>query len=211
MTSDGLPLKLVLTGGPGAGKTTVVTQLATAPQWSKWREQVGGVTAVPEAATQAYAARNTRWDRLDDAGRRDVQRAIYALQVEQEARLAETARALGHRVLLLDRGTIDGSAYWPDGPVAYWEALESDLEKELSRYAGVVLLETAAAVGAYDGDASNAVRFEDAVAAVESGRTLEELWHLHPFRTRVSATQRFPDKVADSAAAVGRLLALMNR
>ena len=201
-----LPLKIVLTGGPGAGKTTVVTQLATAPEWADWRDEIGGVTAVPEAATQAYAARNTRWDRLDDTGRRDVQRAIYELQVEQEARLAEAARAAGHRVLLLDRGTIDGSAYWPDGPVAYWQALGSELADELARYAGVILLETAAAIGAYDGDATNAVRFEDADGAIESGRQLDRLWELHPHRTCVEAAQDFRDKVSQGAAAIGALL-----
>lgn len=194
--------RIVLTGGPGAGKTSVTRLLAESSVWSRWRDELGGVTAVPEAATQTYAARRTRWDWLDDAGRREVQRAIYHLQVQQEAELAETARRRGDRVLLLDRGTIDGSAYWPDGAEAYWHDLGSSVSVELERYDGVVLLESAATIGIYDGDASNAVRFEDPQAAVESGRALAALWGGHPRQVRVPAREDFEAKVAAAAAAV---------
>ena len=61
--------KIVLTGGPGAGKTVVARAIAARhPQ---------RFILVPEAATQVYAMLNTRWDRLDIDGRRDVQRRIY--------------------------------------------------------------------------------------------------------------------------------------
>src|SRR5262245_6337300 len=113
--------RIVLTGGPGSGKTVVATRLA------KMHPQQ--VVLVPEAATQVYAMRNTRWDRLDLHGRRDVQRHIYRLQVEQEDRIAAQR---SDRAMLLDRGTIDGAAYWPDGPPAYWQDLDTTHARELS-------------------------------------------------------------------------------
>ena len=201
------PIAIVLTGGPGAGKTTITRTLATDAAFADWRGQLGGVLAVPEAATQVYESRRTRWDRLDDAGRRDVQRAIYALQREQEDRLRADARRRGVRILLLDRGTIDGSAYWPDGAAAYWDDLGTDAADELARYGGVVLLESVAALGeaAYDGDASNAVRFESADAALASGRLLQELWRDHPRSAVVEAQPDLEEKVRATATAVARL------
>src|SRR3712207_2922358 len=97
--------RVVLTGGPGAGKTVVSAAIA--------RADPSRFALVPEAATQVYDALRTRWDLLDLEGRRDVQRRIYRLQREQEERLA---RNFPGKVLLLDRGTIDGAAYWPEGP-----------------------------------------------------------------------------------------------
>ena len=92
--------KIVLTGGPGAGKTVVAQTIV--------RRHPERFILIPEAATQVYAMLSTRWDRLDLAGRRDVQRRIYQLQVEQEDRLAW---AHPNKALLLDRRTIDGAAY----------------------------------------------------------------------------------------------------
>ncbi len=147
---------------------------------------------VPEAATQVYDALRTRWDRLDLAGRRDVQRRIYHLQIEQEQRLA--AEHPG-KVLLLDRGTIDGAAYWPEGPDDYWRDLGTTLDAQLARYDRVVWMQTCAAIGAYDGDASNSCRFEDADAAIASGNLLAMLWSGHPKLIKVDAFADLDEKV----------------
>ena len=132
---------IVLTGGPGSGKTRIATLLA--------ERHPERFVAVPEAATQIYALLNTRWDRLDAVGRRDVQRRIYNLQLEQEAALrnmlASTRRP--DPVLILDRGTVDGSAYWPDGPADYWRELRTTQAAELARYDVVIWLESTAAIG----------------------------------------------------------------
>src|SRR5262249_31482606 len=75
-----------------------------------------------------------------------------------------------------DRGTIDGAAYWPEGPDDYWRDIQSTLNRELRRYDAVIWMQSAAALGIYDGEASNAVRFEDAAAAIRSGDLLMRLW-----------------------------------
>jgi predicted ATPase len=183
--------RIVLTGGPGAGKTVIARDIV-----ARFPNQF---VLVPEAATQVYAALQTRWDRLDPEGRRDVQRRIYRLQREQEDRIRETHP--GH-VLLLDRGTIDGAAYWPEGPTAYWQDLNSSLENELARYDAVLWLQTAAALGLYDGDASNDCRFEDQEAAIKSGELLTQLWGGHP---RLQKVEAYP-QMADKIAAVEKLL-----
>ena len=187
--------RIVLTGGPGAGKTLIAAMLA--------RDQPDAFVVVPEAATQVYQQLRTRWDRIDAPARRDVQRRIYALQLEQEERAAREAAG---KVLLLDRGTIDGAAYWPDGPDHYWQELGTSHPVELARYDAVVWLETCAAVGAYDGDLSNAARHEDTRLAISRGNAVLRLWEAHPRLVRVMACPRFEDKVA-AASGVLRTLA----
>lgn len=194
---DSRPVRrIVLTGGPGAGKTVIAARLAA--------ERPDRFVLVPEAATQVYAALQTRWDRLDVVGRRDVQRRIYRLQREQEDRVA---RDHPDRTLLLDRGTIDGAAYWPEGAEAYWRDLGTSHAGEIARYDAVVLLQTSAALGIYDGDASNFCRFEDAEAAVASHNLLELLWRDHPRLIKVPAHERLEDKVANVRHAIEGLFA----
>ena len=141
----------------------------------------------------------TRWDRLDLEGRRDVQRRIYRMQVEQEDRLT-----LAHpgKALLLDRGTIDGAAYWPQGPDDYWRDLGTNLRDELGRYDQVIWLETCAVLNLYDGADSNFCRFEDAAGAIRSGESLRGLWSGHPKLGLVSAYATLADKIAAVEALV---------
>jgi predicted ATPase len=176
--------RVVLTGGPGAGKSSISRHIAEA--------YPDRIVRVPEAATQVYDALQTRWDRLDATGRREVQRRIYELQVEQEDRAAALHPG---KTLLLDRGTIDGADYWPDGSDAYWSAMGSSLVNEMARYNLVIWLETAASLGLYDGDASNLRRFEDAPTAVASGKRLLHLWGGHRQLERVGAFARLEDKI----------------
>ena len=187
--------RIVLTGGPGAGKTVVATRLAA--------QFPDRFVLVPEAATQVYDALRTRWDKLDVPGRRDVQRRIYHLQVEQESRIAQQHP---HKTLLLDRGTVDGAAYWPEGPDDYWRDLGTTLDDQIKRYDAVIWMESCAALGIYDGDNSNPCRFEDPAAAVRSGELLARLWSAHPRLMRVRAHARLDEKLASVAAALQRAI-----
>jgi predicted ATPase len=185
--------RIVITGGPGSGKT-VITRAVVAAQAERF-------VLVPEAATQVYTLLQTRWDKLDREGRRDAQRQMYRLQLDQEARIAA---ANPDKALLLDRGTIDGAAYWPDGPDDFWRDVGTTREAELARYDAVILLDTCARLGLYDGDTSNFCRFEDADAAIRSSDYLQELWAGHP---RLYLVNAFP-LLHDKLAAVQKILAL---
>lgn len=176
--------RVVLTGGPGAGKTVISARLA--------QDFPDRFVVVPEAATQVYQMLQTRWDRLDMEGRKDVQRRIYRLQIEQEDRIA---REHPDQTLLLDRGTIDGAAYWPQGPDAYWPALATTLEAQLARYDMIIWMESCAVLGVYDGDGSNPCRFENAEQAIENGKLLLALWGSHPNLKHIGAFSDLNDKI----------------
>lgn len=178
--------KIVLTGGPGAGKTVVAREAV--------RRLGGAIMLIPESATHVYNTLGTRWNLLDVAGRRRVQTQMYLWQLEQEQQAATAHPGLP---LLLDRGTIDGAAYWPDGPDAFWPAMGTTRERELARYDRVIVLDTAATLGIYDGDSSNDVRFENAAEAIESGRVLMRLWEGHPRLEHVPARLDIEHKTQD--------------
>ena len=126
--------RIALTGGPGGGKTTAA---------DLFRRELGeSVVIVPESATILFAGGFPRSHQVD-AGRA-VQTAIFHVQ----RNLEDVQSALfPERVLLCDRGTVDGAAYWPNGDRDFFEAMGTSFETELQRYDAVVFFETAAVAG----------------------------------------------------------------
>ena len=92
--------RIVVTGGPGGGKTTAA---------DLFRRELGEqIVLVPEAATILYTGGFPRSQEVDV--RKASQRAIY--QVQRNLEDAQSAK-FGERILVCDRGTVDGAAYWP--------------------------------------------------------------------------------------------------
>jgi predicted ATPase len=173
--------RIVLTGGPGGGKTTAADLLR--------RELGSRVVIVPEAATILFAGgfpRSQQWD-----ANRAAQSAIFHVQ----RNLEDVQSALfPDRVLLCDRGTVDGAAYWHDGEEAYFLTVGTTLDAELSRYDAVVFFETAAVAG-MSIEGGNPVRNESLSQAVELDRRLRKLWQRHPRFTLVPHTTSFLKKI----------------
>ena len=187
--------RIVLTGGPGAGKTVISKAIA-----ERFPERL---VMVPESATQIYSNWRRRRDQLDTAQRREVQRQIYALQLQQEAELAV---AQPEKVMLLDRGTIDGACYWPDGVEDYWGHMRTTHEAELARYDAVIWMQSGAVLGVYDGTASNAIRWEDAEAAIEAGEVLKRIWGGHHAFFLIPAHAELKDKTEEVTCLIETLL-----
>ncbi len=166
MTDGHAPLRIALTGGPGGGKTTAA---------DLFRREIGrSVVLVPESATILFAGGFPRV--TDDAAQRSVQRAIFAVQRSlEDIRSAESP----DRILLCDRGTVDGAAYWPDGADGFFAAMGSTHEAELARYDVVLFFETAA-IGGNAWEGANRYRTESNDEAVALDRRLRELWSPHP-------------------------------
>ncbi|MBK8172334.1 MAG: ATP-binding protein [Sandaracinaceae bacterium] len=171
--------RVVLTGGPGAGKTAVL-ELAR-------RAFCGHVQILPEAAGIIFGGGFPR--AADPAHRQAAQRAIYFVQRELEAAFDESNAAL----VVCDRGTIDGGAYWP-GPQDLWSAVGTTLQLEQKRYDAAIHLRTPEESNGYN--FQNPLRRESAVEARLIDERIAGLWVGHPQHYVVDATQNFLDKAS---------------
>jgi predicted ATPase len=178
--------RIVLTGGPGAGKTAVLEMLS--------HEVCRHVVISSEAAGILFTG---GFPRVDDAThRRAAQRAIYCVQLQLEAMLDDTDAAL----VLFDRGVVDGSAYWP-GPGDFWSAVGTTREAALARYDAVVHLRSPDGTNGYGHQ--NPLRTESAAEARAIDDRIFAAWNGHPRRYVIDATPDFLGK-AEAALAVIR-------
>jgi predicted ATPase len=155
-----------VTGGPGGGKTTAADLLR--------RELGDRVVVVPESATILFTGGFPR------ARQANAKIAAQAAIFNVQRNLEDVQSALyPERVLLCDRGTIDGAAYWPQGSGDFFQNMGTSLEQELGRYDAVVFFETAAVADlAIEG--GNPVRNETLAEARAIDATLRGLWSQHP-------------------------------
>ena len=169
--------RVVLTGGPGAGKTAVLEMVR--------QSFCQHVCVLPEAAGILFGGGFPRETSLES--RRATQRAIY--HVERE--LEELADAHNAAVVLCDRGTVDGAAYWP-GPGDLWQSVGTTLQLELQRYDAVIQLRTPTLDNGYH--TVRPLRVESVTEAMAIDQHIAELWSTHPRHFLVEASKDFLDK-----------------
>lgn len=172
--------RVVLTGGPGAGKTAVLELIR--------QSFCEHVRVLPEAAGVVFGGGFPRED--DPECKRAAQRAIFYVQRELE----NAADSHKPAVVLCDRGTIDGLAYWPGPPEDFWSSVGTARESELGRYAAVIHLRTPALDHGYNNQ--NPLRTESAAAAAEIDQRILQAWEAHSRRFVIESTAAFLDKAA---------------
>ena len=166
--------RVVLTGGPGAGKTAVLELIK--------RSLCEHVVVLPEAASIVFGG---GFPRSSDAHvLRAAQRAIFFVQRELEA----AAEAGNPAIVLCDRGTVDGAAYWP-GPDTLWSSVGVARTSELTRYDAVVHLRPPSAEQGYD--RTNPLRIETPTDAALVDRRIALEWDGHPRVFLVEPTEEF--------------------
>jgi predicted ATPase len=171
--------RIVLTGGPGAGKTAVLEMMK--------KTLCKHVVVVPEAAGVVFGGGFPRSHHMEV--QRASQRAIFFMQRELEA----ASMVDNVSIALCDRGTVDGFAYWP-GPDDLWSAVGTTLDEQYARYYAVIHLRTPQFDRGYNHQ--NPLRIESAVEAAAIDARIQEAWAGHPRRFEVPASDDFIAKVA---------------
>lgn len=188
--------RIVVTGGPGGGKTTAA---------DLFRREIGeGVVVVPEAATLLFAGGFPRSS--EPHARMSAQRAIYHVQTNLE----DVQSALyPQRILLCDRGTVDGAAYWPGAEADFFTAVGSTAERELGRYDAVIFFESAA-VGGSSIEGGNPTRIETNAEAAALDERMRALWSKHPRFVVVPNNPSFVKKIMFGLAALESIVAQLS-
>jgi predicted ATPase len=176
--------RVVLTGGPGAGKTALLELVR--------RAFCEHVLVLPEAAGILFGGGFPR--EADPATRRAAQRAIFHVQRELEA-IGDSRRQV---MVLCDRGTIDGLAYWPGPAEEFWSSVGTTLQAELARYDAVIHLRTPDMTDGYN--YQNPLRIESAATAADIDARIELAWAGHPRRFTVPTSPDFLDKASRTLA-----------
>lgn len=189
--------RIVLTGGPCAGKTTALASI------SKHFSKLGyRVLYVPEIPTMITAL---GWNYMTDnrAFYYEGEKIILEMQLELEDKVWRLAETLAEPVIIVcDRGPMDISAYISH---EMWEELMASCsttqEEILKRYDGVIHLASAAhGAESFYTLTTNENRYEKADAAglalaCELDQKVYDAWSIHPVMSSIPSFEDFEVKM----------------
>ena len=188
--------KIVITGGPCAGKTTAMAQI------KKVFSHLGySLLFMPETATELISGGVAPWTMPSVLEYQSLQ---LSLQLKKEEIFTEAAQKLVNAdkiLIVFDRGTMDNKAYMTDEDFSCMlNAFSLTEQKLLASYDAVFHLVTAAkgARQFYTLD-NNLTRTETPEQAAEVDTRLSRAWSNHPAFTII-------DSCADFDAKINRLI-----
>lgn len=183
--------KIVLTGGPGGGKSTAINHMR------EYFEGMGyAVGVVRESATELIISlgetrRNTpEWV---------FQTQLLRKQIDAEDRMEALLRSSGKpSIMICDRGALDGQAFCT--PNDWWTATVHGRDRRLTekyllqRYDHVIFLHSAANCGAADYQMTE-VRQETPEEALAVENRLKAIWSAAESFAVVEATRTLNEKI----------------
>ncbi|MFA6227998.1 MAG: ATP-binding protein [Patescibacteria group bacterium] len=194
--------KIVITGGPCAGKTSIINLL---------KEEFGDtIITVPEAATLLLAGgfpmpgKHLNW--CDD-WQYYFQQSVLHLQKSLENAYLLMAERKNSKVLLCDNGLPSGAAYMPGGIKEFILKYGVDFEKELLDYDSVIHLETIALSQPEKyGKHNNENRYTSLEEAIRHDLLIKEVWQSHPHWQVIPSTWALEEKFHKTAETVKKYL-----
>ena len=190
--------KIVITGGPSAGKTTAMSWVQNA--FSKLGYTV---LFVPETATEFITGGVAPWTCGTNL---DYQKVQMELQLTKERLFEKAARTMKAEKILIvcDRGAIDNKSYMNDEEFAAVLREVGKTERELLLSYDAVFHLVSAAKGAEEfyTFANNAARYESVGQAVELDDRLIAAWQGHPHHCIIDNSVELREKLKNLIAAI---------
>ena len=183
--------KIVVTGGPCAGKSTAMSRLQNA-----FTQMGYAVLFVPETATELITGGVAPWTCGTSD---DFQQCLMRLQLEKEKVFMQAAGTMNTEKVLIvcDRGALDNKAYMDSA--AFDRAMEKLGTNEIElrdNYDAVFHLVTAAKGAAeFYTTSNNAARTETAEEAAVLDDKLIAAWTGHPHFRVIDNSTNFEDKI----------------
>ena len=183
--------KIVITGGPCAGKSTAMSWIQNA-----FTQEGYTVLFVPETATELITGGVAPWTCGTNA---DFQKCLIRLQLEKEKTFVAAAQTMpAEKVLIVcDRGALDNKAYMQKEEFAQSLSDMGMSEVELRDGYDAVFHLVTAAKGATEfyTTANNAARTETAEQAAALDDKLISAWTGHPHLRIIDNRTEFEDKM----------------
>ena len=183
--------KIVITGGPCAGKTTAMSWVQNA-----FTRMGYAVLFVDETATQLITGGAAPWL---SASNRDFQWRLLELQLNKEKAFMEIARTMDADKILIvcDRAALDNRAYMTEEEFRYVLRRMNTNEVELrDQYDAVFHLVTAArGAEKFYTTANNAARTETVAQATALDDRLIAAWTGHPHLRIIDNSSDFEEKM----------------
>lgn len=184
--------RIVITGGPCAGKTTAFARIESELSALGYK-----VFVVPETFSEMYSGGIKLWE-YENITFQDM---LFRMQLYKEEIYNEAAKKCHEKnvVILYDRGAIDGLAYTDVDDVAkIFDRNNLTLNVLMNRYDAVIHMITAAD-GAKDvylaNMKSNVARYEDVESAITTDHALKNVWTGHPHLRIVDNSTDFSAKI----------------
>ena len=194
--------KIVLTGGPSAGKTTGLSWIQNA-----FTKLGYAVLFVPETATELITNGVAPWNCRSNL---DYQRCQMRLQLEKEKVFEQAARSLeAEKVLIVcDRGAMDNRAYMDELAFSQLLAEFGATEVELRDGYDAVFHMVTAAKGAqqFYTTENNKARTEGLAEAAALDDKLIAAWTGHPHLRVIDNSTDFEDKLKRLIAEISSFL-----
>ena len=190
--------KIVITGGPSAGKTTAMSWV------QNYFSKLGyTVLFVPETATEFITGGVAPWTCGTNL---DYQKVQMELQLTKERLFEKAARTMKAEKILIvcDRGAIDNKSYMNDEEFAAVLREVGKTERELLLSYDAVFHLVSAAKGAEEfyTFANNAARYESVGQAVELDDRLIAAWQGHPHHCIIDNSVELREKLKNLIAAI---------
>lgn len=196
--------RIVLTGGPAAGKTTLVSRiLQEFKQEDGWK-----VITIPETATDLISGFHIA-PFGNCVSMLDFQYFVIEDQLHKEKLALKAARMVPEENVLIiyDRAVFDDKAYINDEEFRTVLSSFGKTEEEiLAGYDAVIHLVTCAKGAEFAYNYGNAARYEDVETAREKDDLALRAWSAHPNVSIIDNSDNFEEKIKRAIGEIYRLL-----
>lgn len=194
--------KIVITGGPSAGKTTGLSWIQ-----NEFTKRGYKVLFVPETATELISGGVAPWTCGTNL---DYQRCQMKLQMEKEKVFEQAAASMPDEKILIvcDRGAMDNRAYMTDEEfqIILKEIGKTEIELRDSYHAVFHMVTAAKGAEEFYTTENNAARTENIAEAVKLDDKLIAAWTGHPHLRVINNNTDFEQKLVKLIAEIRSFL-----